>query len=131
MPVRNGEASEEFTECVAQCKTDRDNCTQPQTSFWTCGEDCEYRCMHSIVTPYPVQYRGKWPFIRVFTSVFCWLLSSVQVLWMQEFLSVVFSLGTVFVFVYQAKIFYSEVQSSFPLKKYFLLTQLVGYKKTF
>jgi len=40
--------------------------------YWTCDEDCEYRCMrnHTLLCHQqgkrPLQFRGKWPFIRIF-----------------------------------------------------------------
>ncbi|CAK9441674.1 uncharacterized protein LODBEIA_P55420 [Lodderomyces beijingensis] len=79
-----GDSLPEFQDCIASC-----NCQaipfSARCPIWSCSHNCDYHCQQLITNElldaggFMVQFYGKWPFR--------------QVLGMQEFCSVVFSLG--------------------------------------
>ena len=72
-----GDQDADFNRCTQFCTLQ--NCVTQSTytmplvlrlTYWTCHEDCKYRCMQDVTTRHImtgqpiVQYHGKWPFWR-------------------------------------------------------------------
>lgn len=139
---RHGEGREEFINCVATCSKTMSNCSDNEGEWlWqlllpSCGERCEHQCRVSLEFDPPVQYNGKWPFQKVWTTHYHLLLLlffvtfpssySLQILGMQEFLSAIASLGNLLVFVYHSRKFSAEVQETYAIKIYFNFFSCVG-----
>ncbi|KAJ3788718.1 Per1-like protein [Lentinula aff. detonsa] len=115
-----GDRAHDFQRCTFMCDNRECKNHSPtplplalRITKWTCLDNCKYNCMHEITINLtaagkrPLQYYGKWPFIRVAG--------------MQEPCSVLFSLFNLWVH-FQG---YSRIQKMIPrihpLKTYYLV----------
>jgi len=121
----SGDRSPEFQTCAAQCVniacSSSNNDTPPlvlplslRLTFWSCSDDCEYRCMHAITDRAVLhpdqeeiqQYYGKWPFWRF--------------LGMQEPASVLFSLMNMWMHVGGLRLLQRKLSRDHPMKAYYV-----------
>lgn len=119
-----GDQADDFIQCVQLCKIQ--NCGAhstytmpffPRLTRWTCGEDCDYNCMHQITAKNirngdaVHQYYGKWPF---------WRFAGAQ-----EPASVLFSLLNLLAHWHGRNRVKREVRSH-PMKSYYLRWSLLS-----
>ncbi|KAJ4478347.1 Per1-like protein [Lentinula aciculospora] len=115
-----GDRAHEFQRCSFLCNNRE--CKNPSLTAlplalritrWTCLDNCRYNCMHEITSNLiaagnrPLQYYGKWPFVRV--------------VGMQEPCSVLFSLLNLWVHVMGYSKIQKMIPRTHPLRSYYLV----------
>lgn len=127
-----GDRSMDYKYCLKNCiqgncsnnPTRQDNLSWTLRLFlWTCGDDCQYSCMHQVTSEHaktkrPIrQFYGKWPFVRF--------------LGIQEPASVIFSILNLATHLYGFSIFYQRVPKDYPYLWIVRLCPLVQYGAMF
>lgn len=116
-----GDQEPVFLHCSAQCAAENKCGTDLASplplylrlTFWTCEEECDYRCMHLVTAQKKLkkeeieQYHGKWPFIRLFG--------------LQEPASIAFSLLNGYQHIKGYQKVLVPMPPSYPMKKYYVV----------
>ncbi|KAJ3854540.1 Per1-like protein [Lentinula lateritia] len=120
-----GDRAQEFQRCSFLC--DNRECKGPsptplplalRITRWTCLDNCRYNCMHEITSQSiaagkrPLQYYGKWPFVRVAG--------------MQEPCSVLFSLLNLWVHIQGYSKLRRIIPRAHPLRGFYLIWSIAS-----